>query len=572
MAENLLLEINPVLLEAMDVSGDSGKLTYFQLLGLSPNGFTPADVDKAVMAKSRALRVWQNSPQHGEETVKLLPMLHRIATVLKDPKRREAYAQEVSRILSGTTVDPVEEFREMVRAALSDGVLDTASKAELLRYATSHSIPHAEAGRILNEMSAKLERAPSGEMAAPGWEFRLAEGEVGPDAFRAAVEALLEGSAFNPDSRARILEEHKKFAIDLDVATAIVNTLAGEHFRLLASHVARSGVLSDNQARLLMPKARNLGLDQSDAYEILSEFTFTSASEQDIATLNLSAVGFDSGEITNLLAKQESVLYKQKKGFAGALGGLVITIAIIGVGIGVIYFVISQFSSSGSTEYVPVTTIEPTPEPKPLGPWIKPKPDPTDGMLVVSPTLKVKNTEVTCAEYQTFLKDMFYPNRPPGWAINYDFPDGHADMPVTGVTWNDAMEFCKWKARELGVAADSVRLPQVAEYLEMLKAPILGGKTASTEKFWSSAGFHLIVEPAKIKANKESDTLYFEAGRLYDLLSNVAEWGADEKNGERAVLGGDFTRTNLDFNPLNPNYRDPASADAQTGFRYVVVQ
>ena len=90
-SDNLLVELSPPLLEAIDVSGEAGKLDYFQLLGLDRAVCAEADVERAIMARSKVLRPWQNSPQHGQETIKLLPMLHRIAAVLKDPVRREAY-------------------------------------------------------------------------------------------------------------------------------------------------------------------------------------------------------------------------------------------------------------------------------------------------------------------------------------------------------------------------------------------------------------------------------------------------------------------------------------------------
>ncbi|MBI1784535.1 SUMF1/EgtB/PvdO family nonheme iron enzyme [Candidatus Sumerlaeota bacterium] len=589
-----MVEVSPPLLEAMDISGDAGKIDYFRLLGLERGACGLPDVERAVMARSKLLRPWQNSPQHGQETVKLLPMLHRIASVLKDPVRREAYEKELDRLLSGEKADPLIEFAEMARAAFAGGVIDQKSKAELLRYAATHGIAMNEAGRILNEITAvaPMKRDASAEEMEKAWEFRLSSSEAGPEAFRDAVSSMIETGIFGPETSARMVEDAQKFQIDKSTASMIMRNLAADNFKAMIKQVARGGVLNDNQAKLLMPKALGLGLDAGRAYEILSDYTFTGASQEDLSNLQLTAASFDSGEIDQFLAKQKTVLYRNRGNIiTSILGGLFTTIpglAILAIAViaGAIYFGRDLFSSSsGIPDMSNVVTPgigtpsggSGTKSPE-KGPWDSPKSDPANGLLRIAPetandppAFQVKITEVTCAEYQKFLKALFYPNRPVGWGLDYSFPAGQGDLPVTGISWDDAMAYCKYEGKQMNLPADKVRLLSAVEYARLLRAPLRDGIKVGAPSLWKSLGFSGQSQLEVSRKVKGSDTLYFSSGQIYNLLGNAREWGADEQGTKRIVLGGDYTVKDDNFDPSRSKWEEHNSSSPVIGFRYIVL-
>jgi hypothetical protein len=76
----------------------------------------------------------------------------------------------------------------------------------------------------------------------------------------------------------------------------------------------------------------------------------------------------------------------------------------------------------------------------------------------------IDDTLVTCAEYQLFIDEMreqgkYY--QPDHW-ISYQFPEGQAREPVTGVRPSDAQTFCRWLTRREG-GVWKYRLPSQKE-------------------------------------------------------------------------------------------------------------
>lgn len=577
--DNLLVEVHPALVEAMGLTGDPSRLDYFDLLGLKADApIIAADVDRGVMLRSKPLRQWQNSPHHGPEVVKLLPLLHRVGAILKDSARRQAYKEELDRHKTGRKVDPRVEFERMVRAAVADGQIDERSKAELRRYAAEAGLSEADSGSIIGSI---IKDIPKPVPVADTWEFSVAEGGETSDAFTNQVQALMRSGQFNAESRRQMLARASAFGLAADSASMILRQLGQSHFRALVQQVAEGGVLSDNQARLLMPKAENLGVPTDAAFQILSDFTFTGASQADLATLNLTTPVFDQDEIEFMLEKQGAVIYRRRGAWVKKTVVAVCAVAIVGV-VGFVLVEVVGTLGSGSVAgkklaEAPVRAVPAAPvaSPTPAGPWANPKPDPVDGLLAVAshdsgdpPPFRIKITEVTRKEYQAFLTDMFYPSIPEGWRIDYSFPAGSGDLPVTGVEWKDAKEYCAWRARKSKLPEGAVRLPRIQEFQRLMKAPLTGGLSPADPKSWAGAGLAALKEIGAAKSHP-ADTLFLGNGQVYDLLSNAAEWGEDDKDGKKAVLGGDAKVGGEGYNVSEIRHLPANTKSPTLGFRCV---
>lgn len=547
MAGDLLtVEINPVIMAALSIKAQEGGVDYYGLLGITPQTTDDAAVDAAVLSRTKELRRWQNSPQHGDEVVKLLPLLHRVAKILKDPKRREAYAEQLSRIRRGEVGDPLDDFRDMVRAALVDGAIDNKSKTELLRYAEQNSIDQAEAGRILREY-ATAAGAGAVSPAAGVEEFEVRQG--GPAEFRAMLQELLIQGRLTRTAGEKALQSAAKFGIQPGVAANVLNEVRREHFQSLVRRVADGGVISNNQARLLMPKAEMIGLAADAAYEIISQYTFTGASQDDLAQMSLISAGFEASEIEHLLSKQETVVYSPTKaGIAERLASVGKVLLALGLLGGVAYGAYWGWGIAMQpppVEVVATPTATPTPTPVPDSAWRPPVADPASGFLLFEPSepgdppaFEAGIHEVTCAEYREFLVANLYPVRPPGWGLDFSHPAGQARRPVTGVSAGDAKEYCKWRAKKLKIEVSRVRLPTEAELRRMLRARTPDGLDPRAPDFWGAAG--LAAEEARDVQTRKSDTLLFPQGQIYDLVGNVSEWATDAEGGH-VIFGGNYS-------------------------------
>lgn len=573
-SDHLVIEINPVILEALSIPGDKGSVDYFEFLGLKQEELNEAKVEAAVLDRTKELRRWQNSPQHGKEVVKLLPLLHRIASVLKDPVRRNAYLGELENFRRGDLGDPVEDFRDMVRAALVDGTIDNKSKAELLRYAEQHDIDQAEAGRILNEFT-KATAGPTPAEAESEALFQVQEG--GREEFRRNLQALLSQGRLTLTAGQKAVAQAEAFSIQPEEAEKLLHEVRVEHFRALIERVADGGAISNNQARLLMPKAQNLGLDADSAYEIISNFTFTGASRDELSDISLLSAGFDASEIDHLLDRHETIVYQpQRKGageFAVTAFKILLPLLLLGGLASGAFWGMSQLTSGGSAVVAtPTPTVTPTPTP--TGPWRPPLPDPSSGFLLFErleendpASFQAKIKEVTCREYKRFLVSTLYPNRPENWGIDYSFPEGFENRPVTGISAEDAREYCAWRAGKLGLASERVRLPSVAEYRRMLKGRNPDQLHPLEDGFWESAG--LSGDAARDAGTTRGDTLLMAQGQMYDLVGNVAEWAADEA-GRAVVVGGSIHSDPTGLNLEIARAAWDGAPEDRVGFRVVI--
>ncbi len=71
----------------------------------------------------------------------------------------------------------------------------------------------------------------------------------------------------------------------------------------------------------------------------------------------------------------------------------------------------------------------------------------------------IGETEVTNEQYHDFVAETKH-KAPTGWRDG-TFPPGSGQEPVTGVTWQDAVDYCKWLSEKIGA---TVRLPTEAEW------------------------------------------------------------------------------------------------------------
>lgn len=126
----------------------------------------------------------------------------------------------------------------------------------------------------------------------------------------------------------------------------------------------------------------------------------------------------------------------------------------------------------------------------------------------------IDRTEVTVAEYAAFVREQRYPP-PPDW-VRGEPPPGRERWPVVNVSFNDAVEFARWRSRHDGV---TYRLPTEAEWEYAAR-----GRDARRYP-WGN-------EWARDRAQVESDApcpvASYPAGAsvwgVYDLIGNVSEW------------------------------------------------
>lgn len=194
----------------------------------------------------------------------------------------------------------------------------------------------------------------------------------------------------------------------------------------------------------------------------------------------------------------------------------------------------------------------------------------------------IAETEVTNAEYSEFIRKTGH-TAPPGW--NGDkFPSGTSDFPVVNISWKDAVDFCEWKSRELGLL---VRLPTEAEWERAARGP-------DQLKYPWGGEWNKEAAISKETGGKVSSVKTFPTNRsswgAYDMVGNVWEWIADDikeseavsdssaesarKQGRklRIVKGGSAEESSIEMNAQS-RYEVPENTKVKViGFRYVVIR
>jgi len=174
------------------------------------------------------------------------------------------------------------------------------------------------------------------------------------------------------------------------------------------------------------------------------------------------------------------------------------------------------------------------------------------------------------------------------------------DQPVVGISWNDAVAFCRWLSIK---EKRNYRLPTEAEWEYVCRA-------GATTRYWPGDNAEDLTSvdnladaslkdilPSSAPASSASDGFPFSAPvasfrpnpfGLYDLHGNVAEWCADwyddayyaasppvdpkgpESGAYRVLRGGHWGRRSHYARSSLRSWGEPAGRTAATGFRVVV--
>jgi formylglycine-generating enzyme required for sulfatase activity len=188
-------------------------------------------------------------------------------------------------------------------------------------------------------------------------------------------------------------------------------------------------------------------------------------------------------------------------------------------------------------------------------------------------------TEITNAQYARFLKATGHP-APLYWQDkNLNAPN----QPVVGVTWFDAVAFCRWLTRVTGVTC---RLPsedqwEAAARGGLTEEPYPWGSQAPDASGYYRANFRTSLPGAAgFQFTAPVGSFSPNGYGLYDMAGNVAEWCRDRylplrrggpfKPGVlRLLKGGSFLNGPRDLRGAARQSAPPRYADGYIGFRVV---
>lgn len=194
----------------------------------------------------------------------------------------------------------------------------------------------------------------------------------------------------------------------------------------------------------------------------------------------------------------------------------------------------------------------------------------------------IASTEVTNAEYAEFVSAAKHA-APADWK-NGEVPEGRENFPVAGVSFSDALEYCKWLSTKLGLP---VRLPTEAEWERAARGT--DGRKYPWGDEWQKDAARSDETGSKLSPVKSFPINRSPFG-VYDMAGNVWEWTA-EKAGRaadiadprarkaladgvrlRVVKGGSAFEKPLNISAQSRYEIPEDTKDAWVGFRYVIEQ
>ncbi len=156
--------------------------------------------------------------------------------------------------------------------------------------------------------------------------------------------------------------------------------------------------------------------------------------------------------------------------------------------------------------------------------------------------LRIGMYPVTNFEYAKFIKETSYP--PPSHWGSREYPAEKANHPVTHVSQQDAIEYCKWLTENSQLPT---RLPSEEEWMYAANAG------NSELKFpWESPRIGgVFLNFRGIIGDTTPVGIYFEGESplgVLDMMGNVWEWTADKRKGKAVLKGGawDTSREELE--------------------------
>lgn len=189
----------------------------------------------------------------------------------------------------------------------------------------------------------------------------------------------------------------------------------------------------------------------------------------------------------------------------------------------------------------------------------------------------IAETETTNGQYQKFIQATN--RKPPSSWVREAFPENAADLPVTGVSWQDAVAYCEWLSKEINA---TVRLPTEAEWTLAARG------TADKRLYpwgdeWREGAALSQEDKGEIKVVRA-----FPEGRspvgAFAMAGNVWEWtneaARDAEGRERTkegvrlriVKGGSIGEPRTLLTIASRAAIKETSAYPEIGFRYVVVR
>jgi formylglycine-generating enzyme required for sulfatase activity len=209
--------------------------------------------------------------------------------------------------------------------------------------------------------------------------------------------------------------------------------------------------------------------------------------------------------------------------------------------------------------------------------------------------------EVTGAQFQRFRRD--HPNVPIRERKDFS-PD--PDGPIIGVTWYEAMQYCRWLSEQEGVPKEQMCCPPIKDIKEGMKLPedylTRTGYRLPTEAEWEYAcragadtPYYFGTSAARLKGYgwyfQTAGERAWPGGQLkpndfglFDMLGNAFEWTADRfltyQSGEdrednikltdvylRVLRGGSFSAHARLLRSAYRNADRPSNRDLTSGFR-----